>query len=431
MVVVRKFKDKLKESKYGNRFKYQESVGRGSYSIVHLVLDTHVQELRVIKQPRNKYAQDNYERTFNTLGDVNNKNIMKVYDILNIEEENCLLAEYIDGITLEMFKNDFYNQSSKNFNSYYKDCIGLMIQLCNGLEIIHDKKQCVRDIKPSNLMIVTNGNLKITDFGSIYDFKIGHLTGTRAVPRYSAPEILIKKKRKKGFDHRIDIYSTGVVLYELLTNILLFDYNTDVELIKMKKNLIGLNPIEKNVNEFIDEIIKTCIQYDRNKRYKYVGTLKETLEFSRYIKEFDKNYSKLIEILKEENTHKETKVIKQEFRKEILPRLENLTNYILKSGLKDNKQSESKIEELITKMRNIGFFDYKVIDKFISEPLSDETSLIKKPLIKLLPFIKQSFGNLSTVNTEWIIKRSEHYIETINLYTKCRNLLRSLGYEVE
>jgi formylglycine-generating enzyme required for sulfatase activity/predicted Ser/Thr protein kinase len=199
----------------GNRYSIIEEIARGGMGIVYKAHDQQLDMMVAIKVLSPSLAGDrqgleNLKREAKTAMLLSHPNIMRLHNFEEIGDTRFLTMEFIDGETLAKLLAE-----EKRFS--ISDTIKFAIQVCAGLDYAHQKKVVHRDIKPSNLMLDRDGVVKITDFGiaGVVQDTISRVTQTTVTGTlaYMAPERLKGEKT----DHRSDIYSLGVVLYEFLT----------------------------------------------------------------------------------------------------------------------------------------------------------------------------------------------------------------------
>lgn len=203
---------------------------------------------------------DNFE-VFDTIRQLNNPNLMRVYDCVITDGKCVSVCEYIEGITLERaVKSDrlFSEVEVKN----------IIAQLCDGLTSLHQRGIIHRDITPSNIMLDSSGIVKIIDYDIVRTVKRGQNTDTQVLgtPGYAAPE-------QFGFsqtDGRADIYSCGVLMNYLLT---------------------GYLPNEKLYFGNLTPVIQRCVEMDSENRFASVDELKQTLLGSKFDKRNKKSKS--------------------------------------------------------------------------------------------------------------------------------------------
>ena len=194
-------------------------IGRGGMGVVYQAMDPFLDRKVAIKMITGAFAENTdmlkrFFREAQALGSLQHPNIVTVFDLGDFGGNPYFVMEYLEGEGL-----DSMVANHRQLNLLEK--IGIIIQVCNGLGYAHRRGVVHRDIKPANIMIGRDGGVKIFDFGIAH---AGHTNVTRTgevlgTLRYMAPE----QVNSKGVDARTDIFSTGVVLYQLITNHLPFD----------------------------------------------------------------------------------------------------------------------------------------------------------------------------------------------------------------
>jgi serine/threonine-protein kinase len=207
------------EYKSLGRYQILEEVGRGSMGIVYKGYDPNIERivaLKTISQDPGLDPEEQQEllkRFFQearTAGRLSHRNIVSIFDTAEEHGIFYIVMEFIEGDTLE-------NQMRSGRKFEVPEVLDIVAQICDGLDYAHRKGVVHRDIKPANIMITADGLVKITDFG-VAKVVSSHLTQTGSVlgtPSYMSPEQVGGKK----VDHRADLFSVGVVLYELLTGV--------------------------------------------------------------------------------------------------------------------------------------------------------------------------------------------------------------------
>jgi serine/threonine protein kinase len=194
-------------------------IGRGGMGVVYKATDPHLDRLVAIKMIIGAFAEHpdmlaRFFREAQSLGSLQHPNIVTVFDLGDYDGNPYLVMEYLEGEGL-----DAAMSNHRQLNLIEK--LGVVIHVCHGLSYAHARGVIHRDIKPANIMLNREGGVKIFDFGIAYAGK-ANLTRTGKVMgtlRYMAPE----QFNSKSADFRTDIFSTGVVLYQLLSNHLPFE----------------------------------------------------------------------------------------------------------------------------------------------------------------------------------------------------------------
>ncbi len=251
---------------FANRFEIIEELGKGGMGNVYRVEDRTTNEevaLKLIK-PENASDPSTIERFRNeliTARKIRHKNICGMYDFGEENEIYYITMEYVKGEDLKSFM-----RRSKQIS--IPTAISIAQQLCEGLSEAHRLGVVHRDLKPNNIMIDTDGNARIMDFGIAQSLKTKGLTESGIMigtPEYMSPE------QVEGIevDSRSDIYSLGIILYELVTGSVPFEGNTpmSVALMRMLQSPAEPKKISSQISGELSKVIMTCLNKDKNKRY--------------------------------------------------------------------------------------------------------------------------------------------------------------------
>ena len=268
-------------------YKILEKLGEGGMGVVYLAEDTKLERKVAIKFLPEQIAGNSEERErfkieAKAAAALNHPNIATIYAIEETEDQMFISMEYIKGVEL---KNKITStEGGLNTN----ETIKIAIQIAEGLEAAHKEDIIHRDIKSSNIMITDNGKVKIMDFGlakikgGTQVTKIGTTVGTLA---YMSPE----QARGEELDLRTDIWSFGVVLYELLTAGHLpfeevYDHATLYSIINEEH--APVTEYSENCSSSMLRIVDKCLQKDRNNRYQAASEILEDIEH----REQDRDY---------------------------------------------------------------------------------------------------------------------------------------------
>src|SRR5438067_206766 len=200
-------------------------LGEGGMGIVYRAVDNRIGRLVAIKMMTGGYADNpdllkRFYREAQSTGSLQHPNIVTVYDLGDQDGNPYLVMEYLEGESLDSIIN-----SHRNLSILEK--IGYMSDVCQGLAYAHQRGIVHRDIKPGNVMVLKSGNVRIVDFGIAHIAQLGDKSVTRTGQiigslGYMSPE----QVNGRAVDKRTDIFSTAVVLYQLLTYTLPFDAET-------------------------------------------------------------------------------------------------------------------------------------------------------------------------------------------------------------
>lgn len=249
------------------RYKIKRLVGIGGMAMVFEADDTFRKLVVAVKILKDEFASDevSVQRFINESKAVlmlSHTNIVKIFDVSVKGENKYIVMEYIDGITLKSYMQRKGALSVKETISY-------SIQILRALEHAHLGGVIHRDIKPQNIMLLKNGQIKVTDFGiaKLPDAKT--LTATdKAIGTvyYISPE---QAAGEKGIDRRADLYSVGVMMYEMLTGKLPFDGENPVSIALKQINEQPKAPSEllPTIPKGLEQIVLFAMEKDKDKRF--------------------------------------------------------------------------------------------------------------------------------------------------------------------
>ena len=217
----------MKGQKINERYQIIKSIGEGGMANVYLAYDTILDRNVAVKILRGDLATDEkfvrrFQREALSASSLSHPNIVEVYDVGEDNGNYYIVMEYIEGKHLkELIK--------KRGKLTLSEVVDIMSQICEGMAVAHDSYIIHRDIKPQNIMILDSGLVKITDFGIAMALNSTQLTQTNSVMgsvHYLPPE----QASGKGSTMQSDIYSMGILMYELLTGELPFRGENAVEI---------------------------------------------------------------------------------------------------------------------------------------------------------------------------------------------------------
>ncbi|MFN3995574.1 MAG: serine/threonine protein kinase, partial [bacterium] len=257
-----------------NRYKLIKSLGKGGMGEVFLAHDTILDRKVAIKSLSQDLTQkkeflQRFLREAKITASLDHFNIVKVYDLLIFNNQYFLVMEYIEGYSLREF-------IEKGKNKDLNLSLEIFLQILDGVEYAHGKGVVHRDLKPENIMLTKDNVVKITDFGIAFALgshsitNPGVLMGTLA---YLSPE----QAQGINVDQQTDIYSLGVILYELLTSNLPIVAVNPASMIYKILNENPLPPTKYNpsIPPQIEKIILKCLQKDKNLRYQNISQIKK------------------------------------------------------------------------------------------------------------------------------------------------------------
>ena len=243
-----------KGQKINNRYEIIRTIGEGGMANVYLGYDTILDRNVAIKVLRGDLSSDEkfvrrFQREALSASSLSHPNIVEVYDVGEDNGLYYIVMEYIDGKTLKQLLK-------KRGSLTLSEAIDIMLQITDGMAHAHDSYIVHRDLKPQNIMIKDDGQIKITDFGIAMALNATQLTQTNSVMgsvHYLPPE----QAAGKGCTIQSDIYSMGIIFYELLTGELPFkgDSAVEIALKQMKDPLPDVHKMNKDIPQSIENII--------------------------------------------------------------------------------------------------------------------------------------------------------------------------------
>jgi serine/threonine protein kinase/Tfp pilus assembly protein PilF len=264
-------------SKFAGRYQVIEELGKGGMGKVYKVQDTKIEEKIALKLLNLEFAPGDktLERFRNELKlarKISHRHVCRMYDLNEAEGMPYITMEYVSG-------EDLKSLIRRIGQFTVGKAVFIARQVCEGLTEAHRLSVVHRDLKPQNIMIDSDGNVKVMDFGIARSLKTKGITDTGEIfgtPEYMSPESL----EGKEVDGRTDIYALGIILYEMLTGRVPFEGDTPLTVALKQKTEIPKDP--RNVNTQIPEnlshVILKCMNKEKGKRYKDTEELTAELE---------------------------------------------------------------------------------------------------------------------------------------------------------
>jgi len=386
-----------KGQKINDRYEIIKSIGEGGMANVYLANDIILNRNVAVKVLRGDLSTDEkfirrFQREALSASNLSHPNIVEVYDVGEEDSKYYIVMEYIEGKTLKQLANKRKNGLT------VPEVIDIMSQLTDGLAHAHDAYIIHRDIKPQNILILDNGLVKITDFGIAMATNASSLTQTNSIMgsvHYLPPE----QANGKGSTIKSDIYSLGILMFELLTGNVPFKGENAVEIAlkHMKEPIPSVKKINPMVPQSIENIVLKATAKNPKNRYNDVREMYDDLKVA-----LEKTDVKRYVYPYPETDLEETKVMK-DLKKDIIE-IEEKSNEkeVVKIEKVDNLDKKDKRQNLVIFILSCVFFGLLII-----------------------------FGTVFLISNN-MTKQSEVTIPDVSLMTpiEAENALKSAGFTV-
>ena len=279
--------DNLEGKLIKNRYLVQRTIGRGGAGKVYLAFDQLKNRKVAIKTMDPDATMSNHKERFDieakVLSKLNHSNIIKYYDNFEFDGVDMIVMEYVEGISLE-------DKMKKGYAIEEKEALKYTKQILSALSEVHSHKVFHRDLKTSNIHITVDGNAKLLDFGiaqATLDQDLTRQGSVIGTISYMAPEI-IKSAHKKA-NERTDIYSLGIMLYQLLTEVKPFKANLKLSGSEKNNDLarkivndipLPLTEIDKSISKETNYLVLKMIEKEPADRYQTTAAVLNDLEIA-------------------------------------------------------------------------------------------------------------------------------------------------------
>ncbi len=253
-----------------DRYEIMEKIGAGGMSDVYKARDHILGRFVAIKVLKQEFSEDvNFVTKFRTeaqsAAGLEHPNIVNIYDVGSEAGMHYIVMEYVEGVTLKTY-------IEKKGQLTYKEAVSIAIQVGRGIEAAHAKHIIHRDIKPQNILISTEGKAKVTDFGIARAVSNNTISAdVMGSVHYSSPE-----QARNGFvDGKSDIYSLGIVMYEMVTGRVPFDGETTVAVAiqHLQEEMVAPSAYAPDLPISLEKIILKCTQKSPDRRYDNISDL--------------------------------------------------------------------------------------------------------------------------------------------------------------
>ena len=261
----------------GNRYRLLTKLGGGGMAEVYKGLDTLLDRQVTIKILREQYASDEefateFRREAQAVARLSHPNIVSIYDVGIEGETQYLVMEYVDGTNLKEYISEHAPLSQDKL-------VSIGIQICDALDHAHSNQIVHRDIKPHNILITNTGKVKVTDFGiarAVTEATVKYTGGFMGSVHYLSPE------QAKGdiTDYKSDIYSAGVVLYEMATGHVPYEGESPITIALKHVQDSPKKPTEINpeISPNLEYVILEAMEREKDKRFSSAKEMKSYVE---------------------------------------------------------------------------------------------------------------------------------------------------------
>ncbi|WP_252230351.1 Stk1 family PASTA domain-containing Ser/Thr kinase [Clostridium sp. ZBS15] len=261
----------------GNRYELLEKIGEGGMSEVFKARCNKLNRFVAVKILKKEFCDneeivEKFKGEATAIAKLNDSNIVNILDVGTQDDINYIVMELVDGKTLKEI-------IQKTGKMNYESAIVSAIQVAKALDCAHRNKIIHRDVKPQNILVADNGVIKVTDFGIAKSTTSSTITNTSTImgsAHYLSPE-----QAKGGFiDYRTDLYSLGVVIYEMVTGTLPFEADTAVTIAlkHLQEQVVPPKNINAKIPDSLNKLILKCMEKEPNKRYQTAQEVIKDLE---------------------------------------------------------------------------------------------------------------------------------------------------------
>ena len=264
-------------STFAGRYQVIEELGKGGMGKVYRAVDKKLNEEVAIKLIKPEIALDKgtlarFQNELKVARKISHRNVGRMYELMEDQGLHFITMEYVPGEDLRSFLH-----RSKRLT--VGTAVAIAKDVCEGLAEAHRLGVIHRDLKPSNIIIDKDGNARIMDFGIARSLRTKSITGEGVIigtPEYMSPE----QVEAKDVDQRSDIYSLGIILYEMLTGRVPFEGDTALSVAMKHKNEVPKSPKQLNslIPDDLNDVILKCLEKDKAKRYQSATEIRSKLE---------------------------------------------------------------------------------------------------------------------------------------------------------
>ena len=265
---------------YADRYHVIREIGRGGMANVYLAEDTYLDNRQVaIKILRSNFENDSlaiarFQREAYAMAELNHPNIVGISDVGDADDQQYIVMEYIDGLTLKQYINEHAPLANE-------EAIRIGDEILAAMALAHSSGIIHRDLKPQNILITKDGTAKVTDFGIAKALSETYLTQTNSIfgsVHYLSPE----QARGGNATPQSDLYAIGIIIYEMLTGAIPFDGDSAVTIAlkHFQENLPSIINQNKNVPQALENVVIKATAKKLSDRYANVTDMRRDLNLA-------------------------------------------------------------------------------------------------------------------------------------------------------
>jgi serine/threonine-protein kinase len=269
-------------SDFGTRYHIESLLGKGGMGEVYKAYDKELDRTVAIKLVLADLAEEpetmqRFKQELLMASKISHKNILRIHDLGDVEGTKFISMAYVEG-------EDLHHVLKREGRLPLERALKITRQLCGALAAAHAEDVVHRDLKPQNVLIDKADNIYVSDFGLAKSLEVGAAGMTRTgdllgTPRYMAPEQALRKR----VDHRADLYSLGLIIYEMVTGTVPFTGDSAIQVMLMRINEKPKSPKELNPDlpDYLVRIIMRCLEREPERRYQNAGEILADLDAER------------------------------------------------------------------------------------------------------------------------------------------------------